>query len=1065
VRIACWDMRIAFLIVVALVLAHSVQKLGAQTTVGSVVGSVTDPTGAGVPDVALKLQNVGTGETRIGATNPTGDYNFALIPPATYTLTASKSGFGTVVVENLVVTVTQTLRHDITLSLAQVSQQVTVQATRVQVNTENATLGSVVESAQIVQLPLDGRNFLQLATLSAGVNPPAMQNGESTTQGLTGGRANLTVSVSGVREISPEFLFDGIPNKQFFYGAVGLEPPVDSLAEFKIQQGYFSPEFGAPAAINVVFKSGTNAIHGAAWEFLRNDVLDARNFFDVNRPPYRQNQFGGNLGGRIIKNKLFWFGDYEGFRVVQSGTSYEKVPTQAQLQGNFSGLPTVYDPSTWNATTQTRQPFANNTIPLTQFANDYNPFIPAPNSAPLPSLGYANLVGTTVYTLDDTKFDVRVDFAKSQSDTIFSRFSFMNSGQNSTSLNPFGGTISPLHSRNAVLGWTHVFSPTLVSDFRAGLDRSFLNSATPEGATTNPDWPTKVGLINLNQVPVCNGVPAVGLSSYSTFGFSFANCIVSGNTNIMVSDDISYTRGRHMLTMGGRLIRENWYMITAYTQNGSLGFTGQFTGNPATNAPGDATADYLLGDPANVSGGKPSGATYRRAWWPDLYINDDIKATSKLTLNLGVRWQVTPPPPEKYSHLYAFDYQNGTLINCGTGGIPAGCISTHAADFAPRIGIAYALAKNWAVRASGGIFYDRLPGNEWCWNSVGPPFTESYAASSDFYTPTIPIPGLFPNTSVSLEGAYLFNLADRTDPYLQQWTFSIEHTLPGNVFAQVAYVGAKGTHLSKRVDANLAPNPPALSDTSSVQSRRPYPQWSFILSDEGRANSEYEGLQVTVRKEYSHGLTFLSGYTWAKSLDNDSYDGKATRNYRPGDMDKGRSIFDLRNRFTVSAVWDLPLGKGLTGLGKQAVQGWQVNGILTLQSGLPFQATTPDDPSNTGAFWIPRPNRICNGNLPVSQRVPTHWFDTSCFVEPAFDTYGNGGVAYLDTDGTKSFDLALVKNFPIHESLHLQFRAESFNTMNNVNFGRPGSGMGAGFGVVGSAGAAREIQFALKLMW
>ncbi len=1045
---------------VVLLLASLVQRIEAQTT-GNILGTVTDPAGAAVPDVSLKLENVATGETRTGATGPSGDYNFALLPPAMYTLTVTKSGFATVNVQNLQLAVDQNLRHDITLTLAQLTQQVNVQASAVQVNTETPTLGAVVEARQIIQLPLNGRDFLQLATLSAGVSPPATQNGESTTQALSGGRPTLTISVSGSREISPEFMFDGIPNKQFFYGAVGIEPPVDSLAEFKIQQGYFSPAFGQPAAVNVVTKSGTNTIHGAAWEFIRNDNLDARNFFDTGKPPYRQNQYGGNVGGPAIKNKLFWFGDYEGFHVRQSGTGFAKVPTANELSGNFSGLPTIYDPATWNPTTQTRQPFANNQIPtgdISAFATAYNKFIPGPNAAPVAALGGANYFGQTLYSLEDKKFDVRVDIAKSQNDTFFSRFSYLNSQQTSDDIRPGNSTISPLHSRNAVAAWTHVFSPTLVNDFRAGLDRSFLNSATPKNAESSPDWPTQLGLTNLNQIKVCNGVPTVGLSGYTSFGFTFGNCIATGNTNKIFSDDISWTRGRHTVTMGGRVIRENWRIIGSFTQNGSLNFTGQFSG--------DSTADYLLGDPANVSGEKPASPTYRNAWWPNLYANDNIKVTSKLTLNLGVRWQFTPPPTEKYGNLFSVDFKTGQLLRCGTNGIPGGCLSSHKADFAPRIGFAYALGKSWAIRSSYGTFFDRLPGNEWVWNSIGPPFLVGFAASSDPNIPTVSIPGLFPAFTPNLEGSSLFDLVDRKDPYLQQWTFSVEHTMAGNIFLQAAYVGSKGTHLSKRVDANLDPSPPAPGDNRSVQDRRPFPQWSFILSDQGRANSMYEGLQLTARKEYSHGLTFTAGYTWAKSLDNDSYDGKATRNYRPGDMDKGRSIFDLRNRFVASAVWDLPFGQGFTGVARQVVQGWQLNGILTLQSGLPFQEVTPDDRSNTGAFWIPRPNRICNGNLPVGQRRPEHWFDTSCFVEPALNTYGNGGVEYLDTDGTKNLDFAVVKNFPIHENFHLQFRAESFNILNSVNFGRPGAGVGTSVdGVVTSAGAARIIQFGLKLLW
>lgn len=1052
--------RLVWLACLFLVLPASVLHLNAQST-GTISGTVTDQSGAAIPAVALRLQNGATGEVRNGTSESNGSYTFALLPPGTYSLTAMKAGFSRVLLEHIVVQVNSDTREDITAPLAQVSQQLTVQASPVEVNTEDASLGEVVQARQMVALPLNGRDFLQLGTLSAGVEPPAMQNNESTTQLLSGGRNTLTLSVSGSREISPEFLFDGVPSKQFFYGAVGIEPPVDSIAEFKIQRGYFSPEFGAPAVINVVIKSGSNSFHGSAWEFFRNDVLDARNFFDITKPPYRQNQFGFNVGGPAIRNKLFWFGDYEGFKVRQSATSYLFVPTPAELSGNFSGQPTIYQPDTYNAATGTRTPFPNNQIPaalISPFATAYDQFIAAPNSAPIASLGGANLIGQTKHSLDDTKYDFRVDYTPSTTDTFFTRVSHLNSGESDSSLLPFAGTQSPLVSTNAVLGWTHVFSPRLVNEARLGMDRSFLYSATPEGAAENPDWPTKVGLQNLNQIPNCNGVPAVSMAGFSTFGFSFANCIITGNTDKTFRDSVSYTVGRHTWTMGFGLLRVNWEMIASYTQNGSLTFTGQFSGN--------SIADYLLGAPDNVSGEKPSQPTYRNSWWPDAYVNDNFKVTKNFTLNLGLRWQFTPPPTEKYGNLYSFDFANGQLIRCGTDGVPGGCISSHYLDFAPRVGLAWSPAKNWAIRVSGGTFYDRLPGNEWVWNSVGPPFTVGYSAVSNPNIPTISIPGLFPAFTPNLQGASLFDLANRTDPYLQQWTFSLQHTLPWSIFTEAAYVGSKGTHLSKRLDTNLDPAPPSPTDTRSTEQRAPYPQYGFILTDEGIGNSEYEALQLTARKALSQGVTFLLGYTYGKSLDDDSYDSAATRNYRPGDLDKGRSIFDMRNRFTASVVYDLPFGRNLRGFAREFLFGWELNGILTLQSGLPFYVTTPDDPSNTGSIFSPRPNRICNGNLPTSQRTPQEWFDTACFAEPAPDTYGNGGVFYLDTDGTKNLDFAAVKNFTFAGEHYLQFRAESFNLLNNVNFNVPGTTLGSSsFGVITSAGASRELQFALKLVW
>lgn len=1053
----------AILITFAVFVLLLIPRAQAQvSSTGAITGRVADPSNAVVPSANVTLRNDNTGEVRTTTTNAVGLYNFPLLPPGTYTLSVKKEGFQAATVNNIIVLVNTSTRSDVTLQLGLTSQSITVQAATMQVNTESPTLGIVIGPRPITELPLNGRDFMQLATLSAGVNPPAVQNGQSTTQSLSGGRPTLTVSVSGSREISPDFLFDGVPSKQDFYGAVGIEPPVDSIAEFKIQRGYFSPQYGLPAVINVVTKSGTNSFHGAAWEFFRNTTLNARNFFDVNRLPYHQNQYGANLGGPILRNKLLFFIDYEGFQVGQTNTAQGIEPTAAMLSGDFGGLAPVLDPSTYNPTTGQEQPFAGNVIPqseISPFASKYERFIPLPN-VPSAAPGAINYIANTQHLQKDNKFDVRTDFLKSEKDTIFGRFSFLNSGEEDTSIYPGGGGISPMHSRNAVLGWTHTFSPTLVNDFRMGLDRVFLFSATPINASSSPDWPTAFGLTNLNQIPACNGVPAVGISGFATYGFAFSNCIITGNTNKLFLDNVSYTHGRHNLTVGGQLIRINFRDIGSFTQNGNLNFTGQYTGDPV--------ADFLLGAPANVSGEKPTSPTYRNGWWPDLYVNDDFHATRRLTLNLGLRWQYSEPLVEKYNNEFALNFTTGQEQRAGTDGVPRGVLTPQWADFAPRIGFAYSPRESWVIRSSYGIFFDRLPGNEWIWSSIGPPFLVGFSESGDPHVPTISIPGLFPAFTPNLQGASLFDLAglNRKDPELMQWTYSVQHTLPGNILATVAYVGSKGTYLSKRVDANLDPSPPAPGDTRSVQQRRPFPQWSFILTDEGRANSEYNSLQVSVERQFSHGITFLTGYTWAHSDDNDSYDGKATRNYRPGDMDHGPSIFDIRQRFTASLSYPLPLGRNTAGLLKQAMGGWQIQSIVSLQTGLPFQVTTAADFSNTGAFWIPRPNRICDGNLAASQQTRLHWFNTSCFVNPPLNTYGNAGIGYLRTDGLTDVDLAILKDFPITEHTRLQFRAESFNTLNSVNFNQPGSTVGTPlFGVVTSAGSPRIIQFALKLIF
>ncbi len=1040
--------------------------LSAQST-GTLVVTVGDATGAVVPGARLVLKNVGTGETREAVSGNLGVHIFDLLPPGSYTLIVQKQGFASVSVQGLAVLVNTTLRQDISFQVAQVAEQVNVVANPAQVIADTPALGEVLGSRKIVDLPLNGRAFLQLATLSAGVSPPIPPIGgahpwQSVAQGFSFLRPTIVVSISGSREIATEYLFDGISSRHQFYGAVGFQPPIDSIAEFKIQRGYFSPQFGQPAVVNVVIKSGSNELHGAAWEFLRNDHLDARNFFDAEKAPWRMNQFGFNAGGPLIKNKLFWFGDYEGLRTSRYTTSFAVVPTAQMLRGDFSGLPTISDPLTFVPATGRRTPFPNNIIPeqrIVEFAKRYQRFFRAANTAPIAARGNANVVDQTKETLDEDKWEIKLDYIRSEKDSFFGRYSHMDNTNRIGSLFPLRGTYSPLNSRNAVLAWTHVFSPTVVNNFRAGLDRANQAQGAPLQDLTGEDWPTFLGLRNLNQIPECNAAPNVIMLGYSTTGAGNGNCIIPANTSKTFLNTLSMVKGRHGLSMGGTYTRLFYKNIAALNPLGSFNFTGQFSGH--------SVADYLLGAPFSVNGSKPAAPGYLLGWYTDLFINDDFKVNRKLTLNGGLRWQISPPMLEKFDRLGVFDPRTGLIRVASQDGNSRRLLTTHSKDFAPRFGFAYSPGRSWVFRSSYGIYFDRPPGNDLAWNNIKFPFQTGFAQISDAQVPTINIASLFPSVTpgqLPPQGTSLFNFSDRSgDPYMQQWTVSIQRSLPASTLVEVAYVGSKGTRLSKRVDSNLAPLP-APGDTRPVQERRPYPQWSFILDDKGIGVSTYHGLQTTLRKEYSHGLTMLTGYTWARSMDTDSFDSKASRNYRPGDRDYTRSIWDIRHRFTTSLTYDLPFGKSLAGFARQAVAGWQTSAIITLQSGIPAAVLESPDRSGTGVIvsWA-RPNRICDGNLPPSQRRPERWFDTSCFVQPPPNTYGNAGMHYLDLDGIATADLAILKNFPIRETHKLQFRMELFNAFNHANFGSPGFVRGTStFGVVTSAYPGRNIQFSLK---
>lgn len=1041
----------AILITFAVFVLLLIPRAQAQvSSTGAITGQVVDPSGAAVPSAAVTLKNIATGGTNSGSTNATGLYNFPFLPPGVYTLIVKKTGFKTAVANNLIVRVNATARHDVTLQVGAVAQQVAVTAHPLEVDTENANLGGVIGAKTAVALPLNGRAFLQLGTLVAGAYP-CCYAGTNVNGGQSTVRSGLTVEMGGLHEGSTDYLFDGMPAHHDFYGGVGISPPPDAISEFKIQSGYFSPQYGLPSVVNVVMKSGTNEFHGGVWEFLRNDVFDARNFFEFQRSPYKQNQFGGDIGGPILKNKLFFFGDYEGLRFVsENTTSTGFVPTSAMLQGDFSALSTpIYDPTTYNPATGKEQPFPGNMIPsnrISAFASKFNQFIPAPNTPPLAEFAGANLLGTTESTLDDNKFSVKVDYNESEKDRFFGRFSYLNSAQLLTSLVPGNGQQSPLTSRNAVLGWTHVFSPTLVNEARVGLDRAFLDTGGPTN-TSGPDWPTQLGLTNLNEIKQCNAIPAVSLATYSGFGFTFANCIITGNTDKIVLDNLSWMHGRHQLTMGGQMIRVNLRDIASFTQNGSFSFTGQYTGN--------SVADYLLGNPFSVSGEKPLAPSEWRAWWPNLYVNDDFHATRRLTLNLGLRWQYTQPPIEQNAHQSEFNFATGQIQIVGQPGVRRRILSSHYLDFAPRVGFAYSPRQNWAVRGSYGVFWDRLPGNELAWENVGPPFTAGYSAVGNPTVPTISIPGLFPSFTPNLVGASLFTLMDRKDPYNQQWTLSVQHTLPFNLLAEVAYLGIHSTHLSTRVDMNTAATPGG---------SRPYPQYGFIAADMGAGTGSYNALELTLRKALGHGLSFLSAYTYASALSTAGNNWGAF-NFTWTHLDYGPNYDSVRHRWVTSFEYALPFGNSFKGVTRQLVAGWNADGIVTIQSGYPFSVGMQTQPSNIkSTFGNGHPNRVCNGN--ISNPTIHEWFNTSCFVVPPLNTFGAAGINYLYGPGSADVDFGLHKDFPFGENRYFEFRAESFNMLNNVNFGYPNATIGSpGYGQIHSASSARIMQFALKFIF
>jgi hypothetical protein len=1041
-----------------------------QITTGTILGVVTDQSGAVVLGAKITITNIDTGENRTSITDNAGSYVLTALPVGRYSIAAELSGFKKVIVENVPLAVHESLRRNITMTVGEVEQNVTVQSERVALGTENPTIGEIITSQQIVDLPLNGRNFLQLATLSPGVTAPALQGGESAVARGTG----MAVSISGQREYNSAPRYDGVPSMDFDYGTISLQLDPDSIAEFRVQRGYTGAESGVPGTINLVTKSGTNAFHGSAYEFLRNNHLDAIPYFQVGKPVFKQNQFGANGGGPILKNKLFVYGGFEQLHIRGNATSRNTYPTPAELSGNFSGEAPVIDPTTG-------QPFPGNIIPagrISNFAQTFikNNLIPTPNTT-----GSVNFISNPSPKTDTMQWSTRADYLLSEKDRFFGRFTYSSPTTFSPSARPLGGQSSGIHADNAVLSWDHIFTPRFLNSFKVGLNRT--NAVLHQPEASNQVWRDVFGLKLLDERPICNQPPAVAITGRSAIG-GIGSCAILLTNIFDYVDNVSVIRGRHTFNAGFE-IQDIFYRPGEFTSPGSnFNFSGRYTKN--------ATADFLLGIPTSALAGFVAGGTLnRRALWQSYYLNDELRLTPKLHASLGLRYDYFPSLSEDQHHISTFDpslpgggylFEKGSGVNVpgSSSDGPQGLIYPDKNNWAPRIGLAYGPWNDSAIRMSYGIFYLPTQGDEYTFQNQGPPFIIDNQLSGGATTPTINIDQmvaagtLFPQPTSTFRGpsvaAFGWDPHART-PYTQEWTLSVQHILPSNLLLEAAYVGSRGLKLNKRDDINVLPASPPPGFTGDLQSLRPFPDFAFILFDYNRGRSYYNSLQLSAKKSMGDGgklsgLSFLAAYTFGKSLDMDSFDAKAIRSQVPYSNDLSRSTFDQRQRFVLSAVYDIP-GSYSSALARTVIGGWQLSGITTLQSGFPFTVQEGDDHSNRLIQFFVLPDRVCRGDLPPSQRTPQKWFDTSCFTVPANNTIGNSRFENLDADGIISQDFALSKYFTLHEQVRLQFRSEFFNAFNHPNFAPPTALLESpNYGkVFGTSIPARQIQFALKLYW
>ena len=1107
--------------ILSLVLACSVPN-AAQVASGSIVGAVRDASGAVVADADVTVRNTETGIARQVKTNSQGNYAVTLLQPGAYTVTVEREGFKKAVQPAFKLDVNQTTRVDITLAVGSVNQSVEVSAAEPLVESQSSSVGQVIEGSRVHALPLNGRNFVELAYLTPGVNSGpsgiVQQGGIPENE-----RGNGAIQANGLTATNNNFLLNGFDNNEQQIGFEVIQPSIDAIQEFKVQTNNFGADIGrGGAVVNVVLKSGTNNLHGSVFEFLRNSAMDAKNYFDdptLPIPAFKQNQFGGTLGGPIIRNRTFFFVDYQGTRIRQSQTDLSIVPSMAERTGNFKDLLTgqinpatgfdygqIFDPATTNGSLQ-RQPFAGNIIPANRLdpaaLNVINLF-PAPNR---PGQAF-NFLYNPVLSNNQDSFDVRVDHQLTPKDSFFGTFSYGNVSNLRPDPFPglagggtFSGNVNNL-ARSAGLSDVHTFSPNKINEIKLGYTR-YVVEATPNFAGQNVSGQMGIpGIFDPNNPLATGGLPFLGFTNVSALGSTDWFPEFLRENNYQLTDSFTIIHGRHSFKMGANLERRQHGFFQTQNARGDFFFDPLMTENLTDGSGGSDVASFLLGYPSSAFRDGQKG-TFGMRWWEfSSYFMDDFRVNSKLTLNLGLRYDLFTPMVEQHDRLANFNFATGQFVAPGMPGVSrSGNVVTDPNNFAPRFGFAWTPGSDkTVVRGGFGIFYDMQADQndaELAYNPTGLFFSQNITNS-----PSNPVTATTTRLSTGLPAPVYPTLADpsgrasaarfdnRTS-YIEEWNFNIERSLASNAVLQVAYIGTHGVKLATLSNLN---QPMAALDSNFSDPTgnlgRPYfstvPNIGPIRTMQNQAGSISHGLQVKFEKRFSRDWSMLNAYTWQHTIgqvtENEWEEPQNTYNRK---AERGNNPPDFRHQFTSAWSYELPFGPGkkyLAGQGpaRWLVGGWQLNGIIAMYSGQAFTPVLSFDPTNTGSGGA-RPDIVGNpynfsnatsAGCPSNQQTISCWYNPAAFAIPpvapgqTFATlFGNASRGMLRGPAQYNVDFSVFKNFQITENQNLQLRGEAFNLFNTPEFGLPYNAVdvtGAAGAISSTVHSSRQLQLAVK---
>ncbi len=1092
----------------AAVLLSASSTFAQQSTDAVVLGTVVDAAGTAISGASVTVLSAETSAKTVIQTNDHGEYRTPPLHIGRYSVSVETSGFKQFSVSDVLLSIGDVRKIDATLQVGEISQTVTVSASNTVLSTSDSTSGTVIGNDEIAELPLgstNGRDYLQLATLSAGTAPPI---------------SGVGISIGGQQGYSVGFLLDGIDNNaQFIRYSYGnqkeaIKPSVDAISQFSVVTNGYSAEYGRSSSgvVSVSIKSGTNKLHGSGYGFFRNDAFDSTPFF-AGKTPYNRTDFGASIGGPILKDKLFGFGDFELLRLTKSATSHDTLPTAAEQAGCFPGP--VYDPQTYNG--GTRQAFpqvTTSTATATCAVDSYE--IPQNRLDPvalqlLKNIPVVTTGGTQNYTYvapanqSPHQFDFRIDGNLPQQQTVFFRWSLQNQTYPATITLPavngvYYTSAQPTndYGHAFVFGHNRIWSAKLISSVRLGWN--YLNSVA--SSPSSPNLNSQIGFKGADTA-IPGGLVSSSISGFTTLGGGGKGNVTSTETR-QVSGDVTWSLGSHTLKFGVQQFWLQTNFVSAQQSEGTLSFTGNYTrqNSSVTAAQYGPFADFLLGIPASGNLSNVEIVTDRQPL-THFFVTDDWRLSRRLTVNAGLRWELNRPLLDKFDQLANDNLEltgSPVLVLAGAAGRSRASRSTIGQDYlqlAPRVGLAYSLPGDKMVfRGAYGIFYSNAqqPGGMQSLQ-INPPYHLQIALSNSptATNPTFTFQNGFPSGILSLSNASnVLTVSDDTNgrwPRAKEWNVNVQRELPGNILLEVGYARNSLSGAWMQYDANQAP-----AEAGTTNNNRPFrtltitgTPYTISLADILRIGkigySNYNALQAKLEKRYTRGLSLLASYGYSKTIALGENQSGGVQDLRNIQADRAASSQDIRHHITGTAVYDLPFGRGRkfgnnwNRFENSALGGWSIDPIVTLSTGLPFNLGVNGNPSNSGQGSLDgnndRPNLVGNFKAAVNSvtQQPTHtkaqWFNTAAFAPNAPYTFGNAGRNILRAAGTVNLDVALHKKFDITERVSAQLRLEAFNAANHDVLAAPNASVGSSlFGqITAASNASRELQLGVKVLF